>query len=238
MAEAPVLKEDLERCFALHRFEIGGERRPFISFSHSGTHTRNMVKSETVKFMCVGALGPNKDRIKNHSLVVDCAENIRRDASAGPFKIAVVGFNEGSRKTTREVADAFPDCFDFHGTLTYPQMYDVMRGSDFIISALDPENPGHRDQYLRHVCSGPFAQSVGFQIPLVVNEEFAKTYGFDERTAVLYKGNDLEKAMRRAIAMPPDEYTRMCAALGEMKTAHQRESLENMERVFGKANDN
>ncbi|MDR1523395.1 MAG: hypothetical protein LBS29_05555 [Endomicrobium sp.] len=58
---------------------------------------------------------------------------------------------------------------------------------------------------------------MGFVKPCLINEKFAKEYGFNSGNSIIYNENNLYNAMKEAIFMRMEQYLDMQEKLKQMK---------------------
>ena len=95
-----------------------------------------------------------------------------------------------------------------HGFVDFAKLYSLINDSDFILIAMDPNIASYRE-FLNGKTSGAKLLSLGFHKPCIIQEEFAKAFGFNEENSLIFRGS-LEEAFRRICNMSQDEYKKMC----------------------------
>ena len=189
-----------------------------VSTHYFGNINVTPKNRDTVRFITVGSMDAS---CRSGSLLLDAVGKLH-EKGITDFCITVVGSGK---------LDGIPTehrrYFELKGKLDYPQMYAEMEAADFFLALLDPNDERH-DAYRTVKTTGSKLLVLGFRKPFVVNELFAEAYGFDGRNAVIYSGNELAEAMRRAVEMDAGEYDQMQRKLGGFADDIRNESLKNL----------
>ena len=118
------------------------------------------------------------------------------------------------------------------GKLEFDKMYEEIEKSDFILPLLDETCKAH-SHYLTKCTSGARNLSLGFNIPSVINEKFAKVYHL-ENGSILYSENNIAEAMEKAINMSNDDYQKMKNELQKTADEIYNKSLDNLKSTIEK----
>jgi len=190
-------------------------------FGEIPSHAKNPV----VKFIVVGNIEAKR---KNHNALIKAAQNLL-SSGVNNFKIIVVGRGEMSL-----IPEPLKKHFDIRGRLSYPDMYDIIKQSDFFLTLLSPDNPEH-DWYITGGTSGSFQLIYGFNIPPVIARKFASIHGFNQDNSILYDNDiDLSDAMIAAIKMSAKSYVDMRRKLKMLSTQIQNKSYIEMKHAIEK----
>ena len=187
-------------------------------------------KNTIINFICVGAIAK---QYKNYDLLFDVmreliARNIRN------FKVTIVGYFGDLSVFKMQGLDGY---LDIRGRLPYDSMYECVEQADFLLSLLDMSNKYNVKAYIQNwQTSGTNNLSIGFQTPCLYDKSFGKSFGFSDSSALFYSDNNLLEAMLRAMEMSDTEYQLLQKNLLQMKLALEAESLENLEKIFGRVN--
>ncbi|MCL2505218.1 MAG: hypothetical protein FWE93_03080 [Alphaproteobacteria bacterium] len=213
----------LNDAFVLFKFPILGRRLPFISATKYGSSVIEHKKNRIIKFFLSGAFIKT---VRHIDSVIDSLCKLV-DNGITDFRIVLI---------TRTMDYAFnpPNkllpFIEFKGKTTYPQLYDELNDSDFIMSGQHSEK---MTEYLYNRVSGNHLLSVGFAKPMIMHEEIAAAYKMDSTNTILHKENELYDALLRCINMTEKEYDKYIKNLKSLRTKDETESLDNMRRVFG-----
>ena len=74
--------------------------------------------------------------------------------------------------------------------------------------------------------------SLGLNKPMLLEETFAKIYGFTAEDSILYHGNNLCEAMKQAIAMKENEYAGKLSALEKHAEKVYHKSAQTLRRTI------
>lgn len=118
-----------------------------------------------------------------------------------------------------------------HGRLPFFELYALMNQVDFLLPLLDSTNSEH-SKMRRGQFSGMRQLAIGFQVPMVLDEEFARVYGFDDGTAILYRPGDLQAGVSQALQMKTDELSRMRTSLVRMARRLKNKNASEMEEFL------
>lgn len=176
-----------------------------------------------INFVVVGGINAS---CKNHWLLLDTVNKLAQSGLTN-FKVYVIG--KGKINIPRKIKQYI----SVLGRLNYADMYKTVNNSDFILALLDPNNPDH-NRYKTGTTTGSFQLSLGFNKPLVIEKSFAEHYGLNSTNAIVYSGDDLEKAMLSAIKTKADEYQKKCKKLSKLELDIYSESLKNLKKAIGK----
>lgn len=178
--------------------------------------------NKVINFITVGLLDPKR---RNGSLMIDAIRFLVENGFTN-FKITVICRHKMG-KFPKDVAPYL----DVKVGLKYDAMYHEMEKADYFLPLLDPKNEGQRE-YLSLLSTGSIQLILGFLCPPIINEEFAKAYGFDVENAVVYKDNDLATAMLEAVKISDENYDMMTAKLIELSDYKKEISLNNLRKAI------
>ncbi len=195
--EVPLLNEG--RLFTLTGFRDTPALTPLYFMP-----TTAPQKNDVVNFIVVGAVSKS---VKNHNLLLESVgELLKRGVKK--FKVTVIG------NGTFDVPARMAENILFLGRQSFHSLYQKLHDADFILPLLDPDEPDHR-RYLDSTTTGSRQLTLGFIKPCVINDTFAKAYGFTRENAILYSGNDLVQGMTRAIDHLEYDYDAMRRSLAQ-----------------------
>jgi hypothetical protein len=172
-------------------------------------------------FLIIGRL---EKHIKNTDLLLESINNLIEKGITN-FKITLIG--SGKVKFDEKISQFI----EIKGRLDFPQMFKTIEEADYILPLLDINNSSHR-KYLSELSTGATQLVLGFNKPYVINEEYAKAYYFDEKSAITYKDNLLTEAMINAINLSQDQYSELQQNISEVAKRKYNESIENIKEVL------
>lgn len=153
---------------------------------------------DTIVFTAVGVIDSS---VKNHQMLFDGIQVLLKQGITN-FKIVVIGSGK------LEIPQNLQQYIEMRGRLNFPDMYDAIEKTDFLLGLMDINNLQHH-RYLNGQASGIVQLSLGFRKPLIINSIFGTHYEFSDKTAILYNGNALGKVMTDAYNMAVADYDRM-----------------------------
>ncbi len=174
-----------------------------------------------------GEQTPNNKNTTLQLSIIGALDNITKDFSdlnkilsmeTQAFNIVSVGYNHFTTKNKNFVS---------LGRCNFPDMYQQVQNSDFILMLLSSANDNHT-KYKSDTISGSNQLSLGFCKPLIVERAFADFYGWDESTAIIYEVGEISQAVLYAMNMSNDEYLQMCHAIKKRANNIYQDSLNNL----------
>jgi hypothetical protein len=196
---------------------------PEISVHHFGLVQQASVRPSARRFVFVG-----RPSVYREALVQLFRALAGIDAHRA-FEIHLVG----------PTVDAFggdtvPPCVRFCGRLRFPDLYNLIEASDFVLPLLDPLLPQHAD-YLGRLISGSRQLILGFQKVPVMDAVFARHYGLPESGVVLYRSGGLHDALVQAINLSDAEYESRRACIAQAASSANQRSIINLRAVLSEA---
>ena len=176
---------------------------------------------DTIIFTAVGVIDSS---VKNHQMLFDGIQVLLKQGITN-FKIVVIGSGK------LEIPQNLQQYIEMRGRLNFPDMYDAIEKTDFLLGLMDINNLQHH-RYLNGQASGIVQLSLGFRKPLIINSIFGTHYEFSDKTAILYNGNALGKVMTDAYNMAVADYDRMQSNLSELADNIYKQSLGDLEQAI------
>lgn len=210
----------VSRISQLSANEYRGIRIPVINPHYFGAFEDKPLGVHRV-FITVGT------QYRNFRTLV---EAVNRLESLGyrNFRVQVVGGG-----ALREKYAHASERVEFLGRMPFPELYRRLAAADFYLCLLDPNSMEHQ-RYLNGTTTGARQLLLGFLKVPVIQEKFAKAYGFSALNAILFAENGLADGMQQALETPVPMYKQLKTRLAELREAIEAESLENLKRqVFG-----
>ena len=180
-------------------------------FGNIQSHRKNAV----VQFVTVGHI---EARRKNYSLLTNAVKHLLNNGITN-FHISVIG------RGKLDLPDDIKKYVTVTGRLSFKDMFALVRGADFFLTLLDPNNPEH-DRYIHSGTSGSFQLIYGFDIPCLIHSKFASVHNFNNANSIVY--DDMNDAMIQAMNMSGQKYEDMRRKLRETANAIYTESLHNL----------
>ena len=89
------------------------------------------------------------------------------------------------------------------GRLTFEQMYRQLEKADFFLPVLSPKEQA---KYLDGCTSGSRQLILGFAIPPIIHQAFAKAYGFSQDNCISYTDSEgFAEAFQNALSISPED---------------------------------
>lgn len=188
----------------------------FGDFSHQSEDNKEVV------FIVVGGLSSNR---RNPELIVHGVNFLFRHGFES-FRIVIVGDGKLPYLPKKCAEKIF-----MKGRLEFPEMYQEIRNSDFFLPLFDSNFDAHQ-KYKTSVCSGSIQLIFGFSIPAVLNRDFAKIYGLDCDSSVLYEDNEIGLGMMKAIQIDEKFRHQMSINLESKRFERYANSLSNLQKCI------
>jgi hypothetical protein len=208
---------ELGRVLLLSPHVHEGVTVPMVNPHYFGATARHAL-GDARTFITVGSA---TSRNRDFRQLAKAVNDLERQG-VWDFRVLVIG-----RSAARELCGPVSERIAVLGYLSFADLYSSLDGADFFLPLLDPDNPGHR-RYLSGETTGSRQLILGSCVVPVINDVFARAYGFDERNAVVYSATNLADAMLRSIRMSPDEYAMRRSGLAKLAAEVRDESLQNM----------
>lgn len=215
----------IDHCVMLTPGEFRGRTIRMVNPHYFGARRLGARPHKRRRFVTVGALSTAN---RNFNQLVHAVQELQEQGLTS-FEVRVIG---RSGATSADHRDA-PPCMKFLGNLSYPELYDELAEADFLLALLDPACASHR-RYLGGSTTGSRQLWYGFGIVPVIDEEFAKAYGLEDGSAIVYSSHRLAGAMKLAIDLSPDEYRRRWAILEHEANRIADASLQNLRDMTGR----
>lgn len=182
-------------------------------------------KNAHVNFIVVGAIDAKR---KNHNLLMDAATHLLADGVQN-FSITIIGVGRARQaEIKRQMPQELHPHLHFTGWVTFPELFEHMEQADFFLPLLDPAVPNHK-RYITTGVSGSYQLILGFQKPCLIQQDFAAFHRFTDANSIIYEGNALAGAMKKAVAMKAEEYGEMQREIAVLEKEIARQSLENIQ---------
>jgi glycosyltransferase involved in cell wall biosynthesis len=218
----PCLKQYGEKCYlnSERLFTLSGlKSTPMLSPHYFGS-IEITPKSNKNRFIVVG--GIYKER-RNYNLLLETMKELLK-ASINNFEIVIVGEGHNLKMPVE-----LRKYIIFKGRLTFAKMYEEIENADFMLPLLDPVEKSH-SKYLEGTTTGSRQLILGFGKPCLINNKFAKVYGFSDENSFLYKDDELGKAIKKAIQTNQHEYKAMQDNLISLADSIYQDSLNNLKK--------
>ncbi|MGC1473625.1 MAG: hypothetical protein WA775_13615 [Psychroserpens sp.] len=210
-------KYDPDRIFMLNAFQDKVFSIPMLNPNYFGAVSLPRKAEETI-FVTIGTLSKrNRDfdelLIAIKSLIDQGLEN---------FKVYVIG-----RGADAVQLGELPKQIIFLGYLDFTEMYSKLEQAHFFLPLLDPNSIGQQ-RYLKGETTGSWQLCQGFLKPPIIRREFAESYQFSVRNAILYDKDGLSCAMTIACKMNSDTYVGMTQEIKCLSNQVATKSLEGL----------
>ena len=142
-------------------------------------------------------------RRRNYNRLISVSDILNKENFQ--FQVIVTGRNRAFN--AQRIKNNIKDKFLFNLYLSYNKLFKIIESIDFIIITLDKKNRGD-NTYNKGRSTGSAQISYGFLKPCLINIDFAKTYGMNNKNSIIFNNskNSLYFAMREAIMMTDEEY--------------------------------
>lgn len=117
------------------------------------------------------------------------------------------------------------------GTMKFQEMFELIEQSDFIGIILDPCDYQSKP-FLNVKTSGSKQLSYGFCKPVIINDRFAKAYGFDNSTGVIYYDDNIYDGLKTIKNMSSETYRNMTLNLKDKSLELYNKSLDNLRKAM------
>ncbi|NTW29703.1 MAG: glycosyltransferase family 4 protein [Candidatus Moranbacteria bacterium] len=184
------------RVFTLSTERFGNQDTLMLNPHYFGVVDEK--KTSRRKFAVVGGVSAES---KNINLLFSAVERLLREGLTD-FDVIIMGAGH------LEVPDSLKKHITFLGRRSFGELYGLMSESDYLLPLLDSAKAEHK-KYLHGTTSGIVQLSLGFHIPMVIDEIYADRYGFDERNCVSYPSEKLFQGMLAAMQMSHDRRVEM-----------------------------
>ncbi len=169
-------------------------------------------------------IGKMSSSMRNLDIIIKTAEDFINN-NIKNFKIIFIG--AGKLKIPKNLLNY---C-EIKGMLNFPDMFNIIEKSDFLLSTMDITNIKH-NRYLKGQSSGNIQLSLGFKKPLIINEVFGKNYEFSNDNAIFYSENNLKDGMLKAINISFEDYKKMQNSIDDLSKKIYNQSLNDLKNVI------
>lgn len=209
-----------KRLFVLNEFPLAEGKAKLLCPIYFGKR-ENHSKSDKTQFVMIGRLSPNT---RNCNQLIDSIEKLISEGIDN-FEVKVIGSGG------MEIPEHLKKHIKKLGRLNFKDMYQNCMESDFLLALLDPESP-QQESYKKGTTTGSKQLSLGLATPMLIEKTFADVYGFSEKDSIIYQGNKLYEAMKKAIEMDKKNYAEMIKNLELHQDKVYKKSLRNLSETI------
>lgn len=204
------------KCFLLSYFD--NNNYPTINPHYFGKIQNTSKNKKITRFISVGRI---QSDVKNYDILTD---SVKRLLTAGykDFEVVLVGWS-GELELEPELSKYIIQ----KGKLSFEDMFNELEKSDFYLSLLDYNNTKHL-YYTNDLATGSNQLVLAFKKPYLISEIYAKAYGYDNNSAIVYQKNALSDAMIKAINIKDDEYSNLQHNIDILADNLYKLSLKNL----------
>lgn len=214
---------DEVKTLMLGDFNFKGNKKPAIIIPTFFGHINIQPKNKITHFVVVGNI--QKER-KNFDLLIKTVEKVLEEGFRD-FVVDVI-----ARVGELQIPESLKSIIQFHGSLSYPKMYELVRKSDFILTLMDIRIEEHH-RYINEGFSGSILLSYGFRKPCLIEEPFSYKYELDKKNSIIYNGEEnFQKAFKNAITATDIEYLKIQTNLSETVNKLYLQSLTNLQKTL------
>lgn len=224
------------RLFALTPFDFEGYKIKLCAPIYFGDIDNAKTSTNEKKLVMIG--GSNKRVIIEKVLSENDFTNIRVDYIGKfnrekEFTIKILRhirylFDRGKRKEKSFYYMGWK-AINYLGTLSFKDMYDVIKSSDYILILMDEKDENYLP-FLEGKTSGAKSLSLGFNKPCIISDKFGRAFGFSTENAIFYE-NDLKYALKRVESISDASYCSLKKSLEQLRIENINESISNLKEV-------
>lgn len=228
-----------KRLFALTPFCYEGYNIPLFSANAYGVTAVHDKLQSPIRVTMIGE--SNKRYLLERAIEVTNITNIEF-SYIGKANIIKEFITNSIRNILFLVKSDNPKARKFHyrgwksikylGQMKFEDMYGELEKSDFILTLLDINNSYSRE-FLDGKTSGSKQLSLGFNVPLIINDDFGRSFGFSENNSVFYDGNNVATALYRISNMKNTEYTNIKTDLSLFSDMCSMKTKNNVNIAIG-----
>lgn len=225
------LKEDkcnylfeFNRIFSIFPRIYDNKPTTFINPHYFGEEISSNKDDKLTKFIIIGSTNPS---VKNTDLLIKTVGELL-DQKIDNFLIYIIGSGD------LQIPERLKNNVIYLGRKNFSELYRYISNSDYIIPLLDPSIKEH-EKYIDKTTTGSLQLSIGFKKPLVINDIFAKAYGLDKKSSIIYTKDNLKLAMKNAILLKVSKnnvYKNITNNIEKIKNELHNQSLENIKKCF------
>ena len=217
LPDEALAKQNLfHHSFVLTPQMIDGHVIPMLNPCYFGIVHNNHKLNDKRIFVTIGNVS---SKSRNYKQLFDVLEQLDKQ----DFEIWIIG-----QIMEKDVVQRIPSCVNVLGRLKFAEMYNCLEKADFLLPLLDSQTQSF---YLNGCTSGSRQLILGFSIPPVIHQAFAKHYGFTEESCLTYSSDDgFITALKRALTLKNDEYVAKRQELTRLAEGVYQESLDNLKK--------
>ncbi|WP_020006081.1 glycosyltransferase family A protein [Brachyspira innocens] len=195
----------------------------YINPHYFGDFNYKTKNKDITKFIVAGSFSEHR---RNYKLLFDSFRMLVKSGIIN-FHLTLVGGGDINYDLTY-----LRPFVTIRGRINYPDLFEEVYSSDFILPMLDCENKAH-NRYVKYGVSGTFQLSYGFNKICIVNSKFSKTYGLDNDNSIIYEKNqDLLESLKLAINMEEEVYKIKQMNLKKYSDYLYNKSLQNLKNML------
>ena len=115
--------------------------------------------------------------------------------------------------------------------VSFSELYEIIKSSDFIIIPLDPYNK-YDISYKTRKVTGSVQLAYGFLKPVLINREFSDFYYFNEQNSLIYNNQNFYEIMKKAILLNNNTYTKLITNLHLVEKKIYNISINNIKKIL------
>ena len=204
---------------------VGYNGLPLLAANYFGD-VKVTPKSDKNIFLATGNIAPHQ---KNHKLLITAADKLDKEGLSN-FKIIINGSGE-----KLDIPQHLIKYFEFVGDNKPDKLFEIIEKSDFIAALLDSSVEWQRNQYGHGTCSCALMYSLGFSKPLLIEDYFTVNYGLNNDNSIIYEGQNLYTAMKKAILMSKENYSELQNQVKAHSDYLSEKTLKDMKNLLIKA---
>ena len=168
---------------------------------------------------------------RNYKALIKSVHRLQKEK----FNFQVVVTGRSSTFNSSSISKNINNKFIFKYNASYSELYKLVNSSDYIIILLDPNIETDKLFKTKKV-SGSYQLSLGFAKPCLINNEYAKFYGFNNENSLIYINSNLYSAMKKAIIIKDKKYKEIQRNLIIKKNELYNISINNIRKVINNIN--
>ena len=204
---------------------VGYNGLPLLAANYFGD-VKITPKSDENIFLATGNIAPHQ---KNHKLLITAADKLDKE-KLNNFKIIINGVGENL-----DIPRHLTKYFEFAGDNKPDKLFEIIEKSDFITALLDSSVEWQKNQYGHGTCSCALMYSLGFSKPLLIEDYFTANYGLNNDNSIIYEGQNLYTAMKKAILMSKENYSELQNQVKAYSDYLSEKTLKDMKNLLIKA---
>lgn len=127
------------------------------------------------------------------------------------------------------------------GRIPFNELYDLYQNTDFLVVLFDQYAKTDKEtqiEFMSGRTSGSRQGSIGFQIPLIIQKGYLKSWGLSNTNSISFDRNNIKSAIVKAYNLSNEDYSKMNKSLFALQKKYIDKSVKNISDKLKEISEN